>query len=158
MSAWMRITIPIFSREFLFRALFGLLLMTVMPAGLLAQPEKIKTATHVKVRAEATKPADGRQTVRIELEIDPDYYLIGNQVPELLAPSGFRVSFLVKEMPVAADIVYPPGTLKKNDIIGDYTKYRGKVVTTATVQRAAGDTGPLEVVLWMQGYPLRQTY
>jgi hypothetical protein len=40
---------------------------------------------------------------------------------------------------------YPAGKVKEDKIIGNYNIYVGKVEIPVVVQRAKGDTGPLQV-------------
>src|SRR5438105_3558372 len=84
------------------------LFLAAAPA--LAQPETSKTAAHVKIHGVADKPNDtGHQIVTISLEINEKYFLIGDKVPEDLAPSQFRVKFLINGKLAEAKITYPRG-------------------------------------------------
>ena len=135
----------------------GFFLLGAAPA--FAQSEASKTVTYVKVHGVAHKPSDtGDQNVTISLEINEKYYLIGDKVPEDLAPFRFRVKFLVNGKPVEAKITYPAGKIEKDKLLGDYTIYEGKVTCTGTIRRVAGDTSPVEVVVTMQGYPQQRGY
>jgi thiol:disulfide interchange protein len=50
---------------------------------------------------------------------------------------------------LTAKVEYPQGELKKDEIVGDYKVYRGKVTIKATVQRAKDDD-PLKVAVRVQ--------
>jgi hypothetical protein len=111
-----------------------------------------KSDAVVKVTATADKPtADGKQFVKITLTVDKDWHLyanpVGNQDLES-AQTTVSVSGRVKPKSVAVD--YPKGTLIKDMLVGDYKVYEGKVEISATVERAAGDTGPVDVTVKLQ--------
>src|SRR3954452_25303231 len=70
---------------FLLSASICLTVIAIGPANLEAQSEKSKTATYVKIQATAGKPDNtGYQKVTVALDIDKKYFLIGNDVPEVL--------------------------------------------------------------------------
>ena len=124
----------------------------------LAQSERSKTATYVKVQATAEKPnGTGHQVVTISLDIDEKYFLIGDKVPDDLAESRFRVRFLINGKPAESEITYPAGKIEKNKPLGDFTIYEGKVTCKGTIRREAGDTSPIELVISMQGYPQQRS-
>jgi hypothetical protein len=157
MRAFFGIVSVIVARTSCFFISVGVLLYAAGPV--LAQPERSKTSSYVKVRGVANKPNDtGRQIVTVTLEIDENYILIGDKVPEDLATLQFQVKFIINGKPAEAEILYPRGKVEKDKVFGDYTIYEGKVACTGTVRRAAGDTSPIEVVVTMQGYPQRRTY
>ena len=134
--------------------LLGLLVYAACPAKVSAQPAEIKTATYVKVQAVASKPEDaGVQKVTVTLEIDKDYFLTGNQVPEGLEHSRCRVSFRIAGKAINAELVYPPGKLENDIGIENYTIYEGTVTITGTIRRAIGDTSPIEAIVRMRGLP-----
>ena len=124
-----------------------------------AQPEKSRTATYVKVHAIAEKPnAVGQQIVTVVLDIDDKYFLIGNMVSEDLEDVRFQVKFLINGKPANATISYPPGNVIKEKALGQYTIYEGKPACKATVQPQVEDTSPIEIAISMQGYPKTRSY
>jgi hypothetical protein len=119
--------------------------VVVSAAPVLAQGKKSDSV--VKAKATADKPVDGKQLVKITLEIDKDYYLYANPVgnPDMLE-SQVTVTVTGEKKLESVKIEYPPGKVAK-DVTGEYKKYTGKVTIKATVQRAKGDTGPLTVAI-----------
>ncbi len=106
----------------------------------------------VKASATADKPgADGKQTVTIKLDIDKDWHVYANPVGNEgldSAQTVVTISSAVKPQSVKVD--YPKGKVVKDALVGDYQVYEKSVTIKATVQRAAGDTGPLEVTVKFQ--------
>jgi DsbC/DsbD-like thiol-disulfide interchange protein len=102
-----------------------------------------------KVKATATADkadADGKQVVHITLEIDPAYHLYANPVDnEMFEPTRTTVTITSKNKPESLKIDYPPGEVMKLKEAGEFKVYKGKVTIKATVQRARGDSEPLEV-------------
>jgi len=114
-----------------------------MPA--LAQPKK--SDAYVKVTAKADKPdADGKQTITVTVLIDKGWHIYANPVgEELLKSVQTVVTVTGKEKLQNVKVEYPAGKLIKDEVIGEWRTYEGKVEIKAHVQRAKGDAGPLEV-------------
>src|SRR5262249_42006243 len=106
----------------------------------------------VKVTAKSDKPsADGKQLVTITLNIDKDWHTYANPVGlEDLESAQTVVEITGKTKPDSIKLAYPKGKLHKDAVVGDYSIYEGKVEIKATVQRAKGDSGPLEVKVKLQ--------
>jgi uncharacterized protein YyaL (SSP411 family) len=106
----------------------------------------------VKATATADKPgADGKQAVKITLAIEKNWHLYANPVGnEGLESSQITVSVTGKAKPQSVKIEYPKGKVVKDPLVGDYLVYEGTVEIKAAVQRAGGDTGPLEVSIKLQ--------
>jgi uncharacterized protein YyaL (SSP411 family) len=105
----------------------------------------------VKVTARADKPdADGKQVVTVTLQIDAGWHLYANPVPEDFPGIPTTVSIEAKVKPQEVKIDYPPGKRVKDATFGDHNIYEGKVDIKATVRRAKGDSGPLEVRVKVQ--------
>jgi hypothetical protein len=139
-------------------ALACLVVAILVPAAK-AQSEKSKTSTYAKVQAVASKPdANGRQVVTVTIDIDEGYFLIGHTVCDDMVPWQFKMKLQIEGKPLPAEIAYPSGTLEKNELVGDYTTYRGKIVATAVIRRTVGDTASMEVAVTMQGYPKSRGY
>jgi DsbC/DsbD-like thiol-disulfide interchange protein len=104
-----------------------------------------KDESQVKFAATATKPdKDGVQTVTIKMEINNGYYAYANPVlNEDLEPTQTVVKVAGAKK---SDVAYPSGK-KKTDQNISYMIYEGTVEITATVTRAPGDTGPLDVTV-----------
>jgi len=108
------------------------------------------SATVVKASAKADKPdAGGKQTVTITLDVKKPYHLYANPVGNKdLKSVQTAVAFTSKVSDTKID--YPAGTVHKDKDFGDYKIYEGKVTIKATVQRAKGDTGPLQLKVRVQ--------
>jgi len=52
--------------------------------------------------------------------------------------------------PKAVAVDYPKGEVVKDMLVGDYKVFEGKVEIRVTVERAAGDTGPLDLTVKLQ--------
>jgi thiol:disulfide interchange protein len=106
----------------------------------------------VKVTAKADKPDEaGKQVVTITLNMDRDWHTYANPVGlEDLEGAQTSVEITGKSKPESVKLVYPKGKLHKDEVVGDYSIYEGKIEIKATVQRAKGDTGPLEVKVKFQ--------
>lgn len=121
----------------------------VRPEAALAQK---KAAHYVAVSAIAEKAnPDGKQSIRVLLDIDENCYMLANPVGnEALEHERVTVVIRVAGKPVPATIKYPAGSIEKdNPSLGDYRIYKGKVVIEATIDRAAGDTSPMEAEVRM---------
>jgi hypothetical protein len=106
-----------------------------------------KSDAVVKASASADKPdADGKQVVTLTLTIDPKYHLYANPVGNAdLESSQVLVKVGGKAKLDSVKINYPPGQVVKDKVVGDYKIYKDKAVIKATVKRAKGATGALEV-------------
>lgn len=106
-----------------------------------------KSDSEVKLSAKATKPDDsGKQVVTVTMDINKGWHAYANPVgnPDLRS-SQTVVTVTGKEKLEAVKIAYPEGKVVNDKLVGNYRTYEGKVDIQATVQRARGDTGPLEV-------------
>lgn len=123
-----------------------------------AQREASKTSAHVTVHLTAGKPdASGTQMVLVCLDIDPNYIVLGHNLPEDFKLSRLKVDFFANGKPVQARLTYPAGE-KLEDLSGDYKIHRGKVMISGEVHRAPGDAGLLEASVRMQGFPKLRAY
>jgi hypothetical protein len=106
----------------------------------------------VKATAVADKTAaDGKQTIKLTLVIDRDWHVYANPVGnEGLESAQTTVAVAGKAKPNSVKVEYPKGKVVKDQIVGDYNVYEGTVEIKAVVERAAGDTGPLEVTVKLQ--------
>jgi DsbC/DsbD-like thiol-disulfide interchange protein len=116
-----------------------------------AQGAATKSDARVKVEAKADKPGnDGKQVVTVTLAIDKGWHTYANPVGNKdLEGVQTTVTVSAKAKP-EVKVEYPAGTLHKDAVVGDYRVYEDKVTIKAVVQRAAGDAGPLEVVVKFQ--------
>jgi uncharacterized protein YyaL (SSP411 family) len=113
-----------------------------------------KSDSVVKVEAKAVpeKPgADGKQVVTLTLTIDDGWHIYANP-PGLEDLESVQTTVAVKgaNKPEDVKIDYPKGKLINDPVLGKYNVYENTVTIKATVRRAAGDTGPLEVTLKFQ--------
>jgi DsbC/DsbD-like thiol-disulfide interchange protein len=105
------------------------------------------SASKVKATATASRPdAAGKQTVTVTLDIDKGWHLYANPVGnEDLAENKTVVTITGKAKPQSVTVEYPKGELIKDPLLkATYRVYVGRVAIRAVVQRAAGDTGPLQ--------------
>lgn len=111
-----------------------------------------KSDAVVKATITAEKPgADGAQVVNIMLAHDNGWHTYANPVGlEDLAAAQTQVTITGKNKLEDVKVDYPPGKLVKDKIVGDYKVWEDKVTIKATVRRAKGDTGPLEVAVKFQ--------
>jgi thiol:disulfide interchange protein len=125
-------------------------LCLALGAGAVAQGKRSDNV--VKAKATASKLGDdGKQVVTITLEIDPKYHLYANPVGlEDFKDNETTVSVTGKNKPESVKVDYPAGETKKDKTVGDYKIYKKSVTIKATVQRAKGDTGPLDVTIKVQ--------
>jgi len=87
----------------------------------------------------------------VTLTIDNGWHVYANPVGNAdldSAQTTVTVGGKVKPKGVAVD--YPKGQVVKDMLVGDYNVYEKTVEIKATVERAAGDTGPLEVTVKLQ--------
>jgi hypothetical protein len=104
--------------------------------------------SHVKLTATAGKiDKDRLQVVTIKMKIDADWHAYANLVKnELLESAQSTVEIKSAKKLQDVTLVYPPGKLVKDEVTKDtYFIYEGEVEILATVKRAEGDVGPLEV-------------
>src|SRR5205807_4967759 len=85
------------------------------------------------------------------LTIDKDWHAYANPVgnPDLESAQT-TVAVSGKAKPKSVKVEYPKGKLVKDMLVGDYQVYEGTVEIKAVVERAAGDSGPLEVTVKLQ--------
>ena len=92
----------------------------------------------------------GKSIVVISLDIQKGWHLYANPVGnEDLASSQTTVTIPAK----AAKLVkvdYPLGKVVNDKVLGTYGVYEGSVEIRATVERAAGASGPLELTVKVQ--------
>ena len=112
-----------------------------------AQGAKGKSETKVKATATATKPdADGNQVVTVTLDIEKGWHLYANPVGnDDLDGAKTIVTVASKVKLQNVKVEYPVGTVHQDKVIGNYKVYEDRVAIRAHVQRASGDTGPLQV-------------
>ncbi len=111
-----------------------------------------KSDSEVKVSATASKPdAGGRQMLTITLAHNKGWHTYANPVGnEDFESNKTIVTVYSKGKPVASNVAYPNGKVHKDKTVGDYKIYENKTEIQATIQRAPGDAGPLEVNVRVQ--------
>ncbi len=107
------------------------------------------SVSFVKVTASADKVgADGKQVAIVTLTIDDRWEVYANPVGHAdLAHSQLKLEVSARAKPKSVRIDYPVATLIKDRVFGDYKVYRTKAVVKAFVERAPGDTSPLQVAV-----------
>ncbi len=126
------------------------LLLAALAVGPAAAQGARKSSQVVKAEAKADKPAaDGTQTVTVTLTIDKGWHLYANPVGfEDLESNQTTVTFGGKSKPQVVKVDYPAGkAVKDKALMAEYKTYEDKAAIKATVRRAKGDDGPLEVVV-----------
>jgi DsbC/DsbD-like thiol-disulfide interchange protein len=138
------------ARQTLFRLVTAaaLLAAVALAVGTAVDAGDKKSKSEVKVTAKASKIDDaGKQTVTVLMEINPGWYAYANPVGfEDLVNAQTTVKIASKTKLESVKIDYPAGKLKL-DGKDSYRIYEDKVSITAAVQRAKGDTGPLDVTV-----------
>jgi hypothetical protein len=111
-----------------------------------------KSDSVIKVTAKTDKPdSEGKQVITITLAIDKDYHAYANPIGAKDFP-GVATQVAVKgdNKPQKVMVEYPKGKLVKDSTVGNHFIYENKAVIKATVVRAKGETGPLEVAVKIQ--------
>src|SRR5438445_8440479 len=106
-----------------------------------------KSDEEVKLSVSAGKlDAGGKQTLTLTAVINKGWHIYANPVGnDDLAANATVIRIVGKAKPQEVNVNYPAGKEVNDKIIGKYRVYEEKVQTPIAVQRAAGDTGPLEV-------------
>lgn len=133
------------------------ILIWVMAAGWIfpadASGQAKKSDSVVKIEPAAGPiDRDGRQQLSVKLTIDPSWHLTANPAQnEIYKASQVRFSIAGQKPFKDLQISYPPGKEMLDADSGErFRGYEGEVVLRATVQRDIGDTGPLEMTLFLQ--------
>jgi DsbC/DsbD-like thiol-disulfide interchange protein len=126
------------------------LALTLAGAGFSHGPAKSDSV--VKIQASADKPdANGKQVVSITLTMDPGWHTYANPVGNKdMADNETTVKVSASGKPLDAKLEYPAGKVIVDQLLGNYKVYEGKATIKATVQRARGDTGPLQLNIRIQ--------
>jgi uncharacterized protein YyaL (SSP411 family) len=122
------------------------------PAAKSGGAKKSDSVVKITAKAEPAKPGDdGKQVVTITLTIDKGWHLYANPPGmEDLEAVMTKVSVSSKKELQDVKVEYPEGKEINDPAVGKYKVYEDEVKIKATVQRAAGDTGPLEVTVKFQ--------
>jgi hypothetical protein len=130
-----------------------LLVGLTVSAGWCACPANAaKSDSVIKVTAKADKPdSDGKQVIIITLAIDKDYHAYANPIGAKDFPGiATQVTVKADNKPQNVKVDYPKGKLVKDTTVGNHFIYENKAVIKATVLRAKGDTGPLDIAVKIQ--------
>jgi uncharacterized protein YyaL (SSP411 family) len=113
---------------------------------------KSDAVVKVTAKADPAKPGDdGKQVVTITLTIEKGWHLYANPPDqEDLESVQTRVSVSSKKELKDVKVEYPEGKEINDKTVGKYKVYEDEVKIKATVERAAGDTGPLEITVKFQ--------
>jgi DsbC/DsbD-like thiol-disulfide interchange protein len=123
----------------------------VLHATATTQAQAKKSELVVKAKVNAGKiDADGKQVLTVALAIDKTWHIYANPVPEDFPGLPTEVKVTGKAKPQDVKVDYPKGKLVKDSTAGDYNVYDESVEIKVVVQRAKGDTGPLEVNVRVQ--------
>ena len=126
----------------------------IVALATLGQDVANKSESVVKITAQLKPekpPADGKQELTVTMNIDKGWHLYANPPgQDDFVPSQTELKVDAK-MPVSdLKITYPDGKLIIDSILGRYMVYEDRVVIKASLKRAPGDTGPLELKLKFQ--------
>jgi DsbC/DsbD-like thiol-disulfide interchange protein len=114
-------------------------------------PSKSDKVVKVTVKADPDKPgADGQQVVTVTMVVDKGWHIYANPVGQKDLESAATVVKVGAKIPPVLKVEYPKGKTVKDKVLGDYNVYEDKVAIKATVKRAEGDKGPLEVGVTFQ--------
>ncbi len=135
------------SKHFRFGAVLAALGLTVLFGGAGLEAGGKKSDSEVKVTAKAGKlGADGKQVVTITMVHNKGWHSYANPVGnDELTSTQTIVTVSAPVKPVLVKVEYPAGKVVKDKTVGDYKVYENKIDIPVTVQRAQGDSGPLEV-------------
>jgi hypothetical protein len=124
-------------------ALAGLALAA--PSSAVAQGKKSDSVVKVRATGDKIGP-DGKQTITVTLNMTGKWYVYANPVGNVdFLDNQTVVTVSGKTKPASVKVEYPAPITVKDKTVGDYKVYKDKAVIRAIVQRARGDTGPLEV-------------
>jgi DsbC/DsbD-like thiol-disulfide interchange protein len=88
----------------------------------------------------------GKQTITLTMVINKGWHIYANPVGnDDLDSAATLIKVSGKVKPKAVKVDYPAGKEADDKAIGKYRYYENKVEIPISVQRAAGDTGPLEL-------------
>jgi DsbC/DsbD-like thiol-disulfide interchange protein len=128
--------------------LFSRLAIVTVAVAALAVGVRAPAGDKSNVTLTATASAidkEGNQEITIKMDIDKDWYAYANPVKnDLLEPNHTEVKISGEKKLEKVSVIYPPGKTKATGDI-KYETYQGSVEIKATVKRAAGDTGPLDI-------------
>jgi len=125
-------------------------LALVAPSEAVAQGKKSDSVVKVSATGDKIGP-DGKQTITVTLTMTGKWYVYANPVGvEDLADVQTVVTVNRKPKPVSVKVSYPTPVTVKDKVVGDYKVYKEKAVIRAIVQRARGDTGPIDVSVRFQ--------
>jgi uncharacterized protein len=131
-------------------ALVAVAVFTALPAAAHA-PGK-KSNDMVMVVATAGQIENDTQKVTFTVDVEKGWHIYANPVGhDDLADNKTVVEISGGATKLkSVKITYPPGTLVKDDVVGNYMIYQGKITITAEVVRAKGDTEPLSAKIKVQ--------
>ena len=102
-----------------------------------------------KVKSSATVTpigADGKQTVTVTLIVDKGWHIYANPVKnEMLESTKTIIKITAAAKLANVDVRYPAGKFYKDKFGIESMVYENKVEIPVVIQRAAGDTSPLDV-------------
>ena len=130
-----------------------LLFLLCFVGTLLAQEPKPRKFP-VKLKVTAKKPDDmRRQEVSIQLIIEKDVHIYAHRVKlEKFQPLPTKVTITTSNgKEIDAKYTYPKGIKMENEIIGEYSIYKGKITIRAIITRNDND-GPLKIKCRVMGY------
>lgn len=106
-----------------------------------------RSDSEVKVKAIASPiDAAGKQEVVLTLDVNKGWHIYANPVGnEDFESARTTVKIDAKAKPADVKIAYPKGDIHEIKMIGKVGVYQGKIEIRATVLRADGDKGPLDV-------------
>jgi DsbC/DsbD-like thiol-disulfide interchange protein len=132
-------------------AVAGAVLTLALGNGPAGANQGKKSDSVVKVSATADKPdAEGKQTVTVTLLIDKGWHTYANPVGQKDFPGVETTLTVTAKQKPQIRIDYPKGTLVTDPQTGNYFVYEDRAVIKAVVQRAKGDTSPLELSVKFQ--------
>jgi thiol:disulfide interchange protein len=128
-------------------ALLGIGALVAGFGALSVQAGGKKSDSEVKVTVSGEKPdASGKQLVTVTMVHNKGWHSYANPVGnEDFTSAQTVVNVTAKVKPASVKVAYPAGKVHKDKVVGEYKVYENKVEIPVLVQRAEGDTSPLEV-------------
>jgi len=110
---------------------------------------KADSVVKITTKAEPKQPgADGKQEVSVTFKIDSGWHIYANPVAnDAMTESQTTLAVASKVKLKDVKIDYPDGKEIDDKVLGKYKVYEETATIKGTIQRAAGDKGPLELTL-----------
>ena len=117
-----------------------------------AKPVRSDSVMRIQAKASPVDENDS-QKMRITLKIADGWLVHANPAGnDVFKSSELKIKVTSKKPLQKVSLQYPPGTQQKDPLIGTWMMYQGEITINATIERAKGDKGPLEVNVFFQSF------